>query len=91
MADDLQLQKLWTQISDLSLETTVLSFILIHLTAAQAKASPDPQQWLSQFAETLLSAVDKAPGAPEDVRAHLEKLRGRIDFHVNAARLRLDK
>ena len=91
MSDEMQLQKLWKQISDLSLETTALSFFLVHLAAAQAKASPDSDSWLTEFSAQLRSSITTAPDGPEAVRAHLEQLNERIDFLIKAVGLRLSK
>jgi hypothetical protein len=89
MSDDQHLQKLWTQVGDMSLETSVLATLLIHLISTEAKASPDAQAWLAKYAEDVHAWIKQPPDAPDNVKAHVEQFRGRIDVLIKAVGLRL--
>ena len=84
-------QDLTNLIGGLSIDTNVISLVVIHLVAREAKASPDAAAWLRDFADEVMSSVDSAPNPPPQIQAKIEQLRNRLDGIFNAVRLRITK
>jgi hypothetical protein len=82
-------QDMMNIIGGLTLETSVLSLILIHLISREAKSASDKEAWLRAFADEVHSSIDRAPPPPVSIQANIEKARSRIDFVMQAVRLRL--
>jgi hypothetical protein len=83
-------QDLWNHIGELTMETRVLSLVIVHLLSREAKASDDPEGWVRNFAEEVHSSMDRAnpPGA---ILSRVEDARGRLDHIFNAVRQRVGK
>jgi hypothetical protein len=82
-------QDLWDNIGRLTLETSVLSIVLIHLISSEAKTASDTEAWLRAFADEVYSSVDSAPIPPVSIQASVEQARARVDLLMQAVRLHL--
>jgi hypothetical protein len=82
-------QDLWDNIGRLTLETSVLSIVLIHLISSEAKTSSDTEAWLRAFADEVDSSIDSAPIPPVSIQASVEQARARVDLLMQAVRLHL--
>jgi hypothetical protein len=80
---------LWDNIGRLTLETSVLSIVLIHLISSEAKTASDTEAWLRAFADEVYSSVDSAPIPPVSIQASVEQARARVDLLMQAVRLHL--
>jgi hypothetical protein len=80
---------LWDNIGRLTLETSVLSIILIHLISSEAKTASDKEAWLRAFADEVHSSIDSAPIPPVSIQANVEQARARVDFLMQAVKSRL--
>jgi hypothetical protein len=88
MADQ---QPVWIEIERLSLDESVLSLVVTHLLAREAKKSGDPENWLRDFADDVHASIDQAPTPPPQIRGHVEAARHRLDQIMTYVRLRLSK
>ena len=82
-------QDLWDNIGRLTLETSVLSIVLIHLISSEARTASDTEAWLRAFADEVDSSIDSAPIPPVSIQASVEQARARVDLLLQAVRLHL--
>jgi hypothetical protein len=84
-------QPVWIEIERLSLDESVLSLVVTHLLAREAKKSGEPENWLRDFADEVHASIDQAPTPHPKIRGHMEAARHRLDQIMSSARLRLSK
>jgi hypothetical protein len=83
-------QALFNNIGLLTVETGVLSLVIVHLLSREAKASDDPEKWVRNFADEIHSSMDRS-NPPIDLQNKIEIARDRPDHIMSAVRLRIAK
>jgi hypothetical protein len=82
-------QELWNEIGQLTIDTNVLSLTVITMLSREAKAASDPDQWLREFADETLSAIDRARNDQATLQGTIEMARNRLDQIMSAVRLHI--
>jgi len=79
------------QVERLTMDANLLSLLISHLLANEAKNTADPEIWLRQFANNVHRSLKYDPDAPSDIQDELKLTRRRLDDIFASVRRMLSK